>query len=129
MYKQALIAGIVFSVLAVILGAFGAHGLKPLLTPEQLQTFDTGVKYEFYHAFALIATGIIYSSFPFKQVKYASICFILGIVMFSGSIYAMTTLKLNDEVGLGGLGIITPIGGLFFIIGWILLLLGIVRKK
>lgn len=129
MYKTALVAGVFFSALAVVLGAFGAHGLKPLLTPDQLQTFETGVKYEFYHALALLATGIIYSSFPQKLVKAASTCFIIGILLFSGSLYAMTALKLQGEVGLGGLGILTPIGGLFFIIGWLLLLLGIVRKK
>ncbi|MCD6062206.1 MAG: hypothetical protein K0R82_117 [Flavipsychrobacter sp.] len=129
MYKQALITGVLFSALAVILGAFGAHGLKPLLTPEQLQTFETGVKYEFYHGLALLATGIIYSSFPLKLIKAASTCFIIGIVLFSGSLYAMTALKLQGDVGLGGLGILTPIGGLFFITGWLLMLLGIVRKK
>ncbi|WP_276134367.1 DUF423 domain-containing protein [Polluticoccus soli] len=129
MYKTALVAGVFFAALAVVLGAFGAHGLKPLLTPDQLQTFETGVKYEFYHALALLATGIIYSSFPQKLVKTASTCFIVGILLFSGSLYAMTALKLQGDVGLGGLGILTPIGGLFFIIGWLLLLLGIVRKK
>jgi uncharacterized membrane protein YgdD (TMEM256/DUF423 family) len=129
MHKTALIAGILFSGLAVILGAFGAHGLKPLLTPEQLQTFETGVKYEIYHALALLATGIIYSECPFKPVRYASACFITGIVLFSGSLYAMTALKLGGEVGLGGLGILTPIGGLFFILGWLLLLWGVLKKK
>lgn len=129
MYKPALIAGIVFSALAVILGAFGAHGLKPLLSAEQLQTFETGVKYEFYHGLALLAAGIIYSSFPFRLVKYASSCFITGILLFSGSLFAMTVLKINGEVGLGGLGILTPIGGLFFIAGWLLLLLAVARKK
>ena len=129
MHKPALIAGIIFAALAVILGAFGAHGLKPLLTPDQLQTFETGVKYEFYHAFALLAAGIIYSSFPFRLVKYAATCFITGILLFSGSLFAMTVLKLNGEVGLAGLGILTPIGGLFFIAGWLLLLLAVARKK
>ena len=129
MYKTALIAGILFAALAVILGAFGAHALKPLLTPEQLNTFETGVKYEFYHALALLATGIIYSVFPFKPVRYASICFIIGILLFSGSLYAMTAMKLGGEVGLGGLGILTPIGGLFFILGWLMLVLGVMKKK
>ena len=129
MYKTALIAGILFAALAVILGAFGAHALKPLLTPEQLNTFETGVKYEFYHALALLDTGIIYSVFPFKPVRYASICFIIGILLFSGSLYAMTAMKLGGEVGLGGLGILTPIGGLFFILGWLMLVLGVMKKK
>jgi uncharacterized membrane protein YgdD (TMEM256/DUF423 family) len=129
MYKTALIYGVLFSALAVILGAFGAHGLKPLLTAEQLQVFETGVKYEFYHGLALLATGIIYASFPAKTVKFATACFVLGILLFSGSLYAMTALKINGQVGLGGLGILTPIGGLFFILGWVFLLVGITAKK
>lgn len=124
-----MIWGIIFSALAVILGAFGAHGLKPLLSPEQLQVFETGVRYEFYHAFALLAAGIVYSAFPVKQVKFAATCFIIGVILFSGSLYAMTALNVNGQVGLGGLGILTPIGGLFFIIGWVSFLLGVTRKK
>jgi uncharacterized membrane protein YgdD (TMEM256/DUF423 family) len=129
MYKPALIAGIVTAALAVVLGAFGAHALKAVLTPEQLVTFETGVRYEFYHSFALLAAGAIYSSFPFRQVRYASWMFMLGILLFSGSLYLLTLLKMNGQVGLGGIGIITPIGGVFFIMGWILLLLGVLKKK
>lgn len=129
MYKKALVAGSVFAALAVILGAFGAHALKQVLEPDQLQTFETGVKYQFYHSFALLATGIIYASFPFKQVKLASTFFITGILLFSGSLYALTLLKMNGQVGLGGVGIITPIGGLFFIAGWLLLTMGILKKN
>jgi uncharacterized membrane protein YgdD (TMEM256/DUF423 family) len=129
MYRKALVAGSVFAALAVILGAFGAHALKQVLEPDQLQTFETGVKYQFYHSFALLATGIIYASFPFKQVKLASTFFITGILLFSGSLYALTLLKMNGQVGLGGVGIITPIGGLFFIAGWLLLTMGILKKN
>lgn len=129
MYRKALVAGSVFAALAVILGAFGAHALKQVLEPDQLQTFETGVKYQFYHSFALLATGIIYASFPFKQVKLASTLFITGILLFSGSLYALTLLKMNGQVGLGGVGIITPIGGLFFIAGWLLLTMGILKKN
>lgn len=129
MYRKALVAGSVFAALAVILGAFGAHALKQVLEPDQLQTFETGVKYQFYHSFALLATGIIYASFPFKQVKLASTFFITGILLFSGSLYALTLLKMNGQVGLGGVGIITPVGGLFFIAGWLLLTMGILKKN
>ena len=129
MYRKALVTGSVFAALAVILGAFGAHALKQVLEPDQLQTFETGVKYQFYHSFALLATGIIYASFPFKQVKLASTFFITGILLFSGSLYAITLLKMNGQVGLGGVGIITPIGGLFFIAGWLLLTMGILKKN
>ncbi len=129
MYRKALVAGSVFAALAVILGAFGAHALKQVLLPDQLQVFETGVKYQFYHSFALLATGIIYASFPFKQVKLASSFFIIGILLFSGSLYALTLLKMNGQIGLGGVGIVTPIGGLFFIAGWLLLTMGILKKN
>lgn len=129
MHKTALTAGILFAGLAVIIGAFGAHGLKPYLTPEEQQVFETGVKYQFYHSFALLITGILFTSFPFKQIKAAATCFIIGILLFSGSLYALTFLKMNGQVGLGGVGILTPIGGLFFIMGWLLLLLAVFKKK
>lgn len=129
MYKPAITAGAIFAALAVILGAFGAHALKEVLQPDQLQTFETAVKYQFYHSFALLATGIIFSSFPFRQIRLASTFFIIGILLFSGSLYALTLLKMNGQVGLGGVGIITPVGGLFFIAGWLMLLWGVARKK
>ncbi len=129
MYKPAITAGAIFAALAVILGAFGAHALKEVLQPDQLQTFETAVKYQFYHSFALVATGIIFSSFPFRQIRLASTFFIIGVLLFSGSLYALTLLKMNGQVGLGGVGIITPIGGLFFIAGWLMLLWGVGRKK
>lgn len=129
MYKPALITGILLAALAVILGAFGAHALKQVLTEVQLQTFETGVRYQFYHSFALLVTGILFSSFPHKAVKLASTFFIIGIILFSGSLYALTLLKMNGQVGLGGLGMLTPIGGLFFIAGWLSLCAGIAGKK
>ncbi|MBS1771987.1 MAG: DUF423 domain-containing protein [Bacteroidetes bacterium] len=129
MYKQAVLAGTFFAALAVILGAFGAHALKQVLTPDLLQTFETGVKYQFYHSFALLATGIIYSFIPVKQIRLASAFFIIGICLFSGSLYALALLKMNGMVGLGGLGILTPIGGVFFILGWVVLMMGLISKK
>jgi uncharacterized membrane protein YgdD (TMEM256/DUF423 family) len=128
MYKTALSFGAVFAGLGVILGAFGAHALKQVLAADQLQIFETGVRYQMYHAFALLVAGILFSSFPFAQVKLASLFFIIGIVLFSGSLYAMTLLKANGQVGLGGIGIITPIGGLFFILGWLMLVLAVLKK-
>jgi uncharacterized membrane protein YgdD (TMEM256/DUF423 family) len=129
MHRPALTSGILFAALAVILGAFGAHALKAVLQPDQLVTFETGVRYQFYHSFALVFTGILYASFPFKQVKWATTCFLLGIVLFSGSLYALTLLKMNGEVGLGGVGILTPIGGVFFILGWLFLFMAVIKKK
>lgn len=128
MYKPALTSAAIFAALAVVLGAFGAHALKQVLTPEMLQTFETGVKYQFYHSFALLATGVAFIGFPHKQLKLASTFFIIGILLFSGSLYALTLLKMNGAVGLGGVGIVTPIGGLFFILGWLFLLAGFLKK-
>jgi len=129
MQTTALRAGTIFAALAVILGAFGAHALKQILTPELLQTFETAVKYQFYHSFALLITGILYGSFTNKFTKLASTFFSIGIVLFSGSIYALVMLKSNGQVGLAGLGILTPIGGLFFILGWLMLLIGVGNKN
>ena len=128
MNKSALVWGTVFGALSVVLGAFAAHGLKKIMEPEQIQTFETGVRYQMYHSFALLAAGIIYSSFPNKSLQLAATMFIIGVFCFSGSLYALAFLKTLGKVGLGGIGIITPIGGLFFIIGWMMMLIGILKK-
>ncbi len=130
MNKRAISAGVIFAGLAVIFGAFGAHTLKEKfqMPADQLAIFDTGVRYQFYHSFALLISGMLAASFPARQVKQAATFFIIGIVLFSGSLYAMTMLHTGGA-GLGPVGILTPIGGLFFIIGWILLLIGILKQK
>ena len=128
MYKQAMTAGALSAALAVVLGAFGAHALKAQLPPDQLLVFETGVRYHMYHSFALLVTGIAYMSFPFKQIRLATIFFIIGILLFSGSLYTMSLLSIKG-VGIGPVGILTPIGGLFFILGWVFLTLGILKKK
>lgn len=128
MYKPALIAGALSGMLAVIIGAFGAHGLKPLVDANYLSIYEKGVSYHFYHTFALLATGILYSFFPAKSLVWANMFFILGILCFSGSLYAMVLLNVKG-MSIGKLGIITPIGGLFFIAGWISLLLGVLKKS
>jgi uncharacterized membrane protein YgdD (TMEM256/DUF423 family) len=128
MYKPALTAGALFAALAVILGAFGAHALKAKLSAEMLQVFETGVRYHFYHSFALLITGMLYASFPVKAIKLASTFFITGILLFSGSLYAMALLSISGA-SIGPVGIITPIGGLFFILGWISLFLSVIKKS
>jgi uncharacterized membrane protein YgdD (TMEM256/DUF423 family) len=128
MYKQALIAGTVLAAVAVILGAFGAHALKEILPPEKLPIFETGVRYHFYHSFALLITGILFAHFPVKQMKHATAFFITGIALFSGSLYAMVMLSITGG-SIGFWGILTPIGGLFFILGWLFVVIGIARKK
>jgi len=127
MHKGFLRTAAVLGVLAVTLGAFGAHGLKKIVPPETLGTFETGVRYQFYHTLALLAIAILFEKFPLRSIRYAGICFITGIVLFSGSLYLLTLLQATNTVGLRGIGAITPIGGVFFIAGWLCLFLG-VRK-
>ncbi|SED17960.1 Uncharacterized membrane protein YgdD, TMEM256/DUF423 family [Tenacibaculum sp. MAR_2009_124] len=112
-----LLFGSIFGMLAVLFGAFGAHALKKRLNADQLKSFETGVKYQMYHAIVLLIIG-----FNITNPSYfLGISFILGIFLFSFSIYG---LVLSDSKGkkLRFLGPITPIGGLFLIIGWVLLL-------
>lgn len=129
MYRTAIITGCILGALGVIFGAFGAHALKQVLDADQLQVFETGVRYQMYHAFAMVACGIVYQAHPDKKIRLASHFFLTGIILFSGSLYAMTLLKAKGAVGLGGFGILTPVGGIFFILAWIMLVLGILSKK
>ncbi|HOZ85425.1 MAG TPA: DUF423 domain-containing protein [Niabella sp.] len=127
MNKLYLTLGTALAGIGVILGAFGAHKLKEI-APDSVPTFQTGVQYQMYHAFALIVVGILSEKFPVKSMTWAGMSFFIGILLFSGSLYALALLKATGKVGLGGVGIITPIGGLFFIVGWVALLLAIVKK-
>ena len=128
MHKTFLIWAALLGALAVILGAFGAHKLKELVPPETVSTFQTGVTYQFYHVFALLTVGILYAHVPGPQLVWAGRLFLIGILLFSGSLYVLTLLKATDTVGLRGIGAITPIGGLAFIAGWVMLLLGVLKK-
>lgn len=128
MHKGFLVTAALLGALAVTLGAFGAHGLKKVVPPETVATFETGVRYQFYHVFALIAVAMLFDRIPSEWLRYAGWCFIIGIILFSGSLYLLTTLKATNTVGLSGIGIVTPFGGLFFIAGWICLALGILKK-
>jgi uncharacterized membrane protein YgdD (TMEM256/DUF423 family) len=128
MHKTFLITGSLLAALAVVLGAFGAHGLKKITTPETVATFQTGVQYQVYHAFALLIVAILYEKFTNNFTHYAGVLFIIGIILFSGSLYALTALKATDKMGLSGIGILTPFGGLCFIAGWLLLVAGILKK-
>lgn len=129
MHKGFLRTAAVLGLLAVTLGAFGAHGLKKIVPAEAISTFETGVRYQFYHALALLAIGMLFEKFPVKSMRLAGSFFITGVVLFSGSLYALTFLQATSSVGLGGLGILTPIGGLFFIAGWVCLFMAVGANK
>ncbi len=120
--KNLLLAGSIAGLFAVILGAFGAHGLEKILNTKMLNTYQTGVEYQFYHSFALIAAGLLAHLWSnIRLFRIAGIFFLLGIIIFSGSLYLYTF------TGIKTFGMITPIGGLSFIIGWILLIVGITK--
>lgn len=122
MHKGFLRLAALLGALAVVLGAFGAHGLKTYVGAETISTFETGVRYQFYHVFALLVVAILYDRFPSRWLRYAGNSFVIGILLFSGSLYLLTLLKATDTVGLSGIGIVTPIGGVFFILGWLFIL-------
>ncbi|MGE7777279.1 DUF423 domain-containing protein [Chitinophaga sp. NPDC101104] len=128
MHKSFLVWAAALGALSVVLGAFGAHKLKELVPPETVSTFQTGVTYQFYHVFALLAVGILYAHVPSPQLVWAGRLFLGGILLFSGSLYVLTLLKATETVGLRGIGAITPVGGLLFIAGWVCLLVGILKK-
>tara|TARA_B100000900_G_scaffold309371_1_gene268080 strand:+ start:374 stop:754 length:381 start_codon:yes stop_codon:yes gene_type:complete len=108
--------GALSGVLSVLFGAFGAHGLEDLLFANgRIDTFETAVKYQFYHSLALLFIGILMQTYQVKYLTWATNLFIFGIVMFSGSLYVLSLTNFTL------LGAITPIGGLFFVFGWLAL--------
>lgn len=120
MSQLALIFGSIFGGLAIILGAFGAHLLKKKLTSEQLQSIETGVKYQMYHAIVLLLIGF-HLDISATINAYIIYAFILGTILFSFSIYGLVLSSANNKK-LKFLGPITPLGGLFLVAGWVLLL-------
>ena len=129
MLKTKMLVGTILAALAVALGAFGAHGLKNYADVTTLNTFETAVRYQFYHALAILIASILYASYPDKKIKQASTFFILGICLFSGSLYVLTLLKIYAVTSFNFIGAITPLGGLSFILGWLFLALGINTKN
>ncbi len=123
MHRKILLWGIGFALVAVILGAFGAHALKAILSPEKLQSFETGVRYQLIHALALILLAI-YCQINVAQINnkkgitWASNFFIIGILLFSGSIYGLAFLSMTQSNWSFLLGPITPFGGLSLMLGW-----------
>jgi uncharacterized membrane protein YgdD (TMEM256/DUF423 family) len=115
MDRTFLLIGAVVGFIGVGLGAFGAHGLRGRLSPESLNVFETGVRYQMYHAFAILIVAIALARFDGWILRTAGWLFTLGIVLFSGSLYALAL------TGTRAFGAITPIGGLAFLAGWALL--------
>ena len=117
------LTGIILSGLSVVIGAFAAHGLREALANTgRADTFELAVRYQFYHALAILAAGILADRRPRREIGYAAWLFLAGILFFSGSLY---TLSLT---GITMLGAVTPIGGLLMIAGWLLLFIGVYKK-
>ena len=128
MQKTFGIIAALYGVLAVILGAFGAHALKEKLDAYQLEIFNKGVQYQFYHVIALFAVVFLAEKIQPKTLTFAGWFFSVGILFFSGSLYLLATRSLMGTDALTPiLGPVTPLGGLCFIIGWILLLVSFTK--
>lgn len=125
MTKTQLQLAALFAFTAVALGAFAAHGLKAVVAPEQLTTFETGVRYQFYHAFALMGLGLLSRQNDNRYYRWAGWAFVAGIICFSGSLYLLSCREVLGISSWKWLGPVTPLGGLMFLGGWCLLLLGI----
>jgi len=127
MNKKILIAGSIFGLISITLGAFASHGLENVITKDAIETFQVGVRYQMYHALLLLFVG---SSLKIKS-NYKQWIFILttiGIILFSGSIYGLSTNELTS-FDFKSIGFITPIGGLLLIISWVIMLLSFLKLK
>jgi uncharacterized membrane protein YgdD (TMEM256/DUF423 family) len=123
-YRATLLAGAVFAALAVMIGAFGAHLLKQLLEQTgRTETYELAVRYQFYHAFGLLITGTIQKMDGTLKLNWVGISFSAGIILFSGSLFILSL------TGIKILGAITPIGGAFFIAGWLTMLIGVINSR
>jgi len=114
-------AGAIAAFIGAVFGAFGSHYLRTILTSEMLNIFEVGVRYQMYHALGLIAVAWAITCWPQAKINSAGWCFIVGIIVFSGSLYLLSI------TGMRGFGVITPVGGLAFLAGWAILVWSINR--
>lgn len=128
MNKRIIIFASVFGILAVILGAFGAHGLRELISAEELDTWNTAVQYQFYHTLALLFLAT-FSRFRSRAINAASWFFTFGILFFSGSLYILSAKTILNITSVSLIGPLTPVGGVLFILGWISLLVATIKNK
>jgi uncharacterized membrane protein YgdD (TMEM256/DUF423 family) len=129
MAKKMIIAGCLLAAISVVLGAFAAHVLDKQLSEKMMKTFETAAKYQMYHSLGIILCGVfglLFSNIKLKGVYYL---FFAGIVLFSGSLYALCLMSINYGDKFNFLGAITPLGGLCFISGWFLLAYQVAKQK
>ncbi|WP_394992583.1 DUF423 domain-containing protein [Emticicia sp.] len=116
-------AGSLLGAIGVMVGAFGAHALKPMLVASgRFETFETAVRYQFYHALALVLVGILAKEFTAKTLNYSGYCFLVGTLIFSGSLY------LICFTGITTFGAIAPIGGTLLVVAWLLLFWTVLKR-
>jgi uncharacterized membrane protein YgdD (TMEM256/DUF423 family) len=127
MDKKIISTAAIFGMIAIILGAFGAHALKKILSLEQLSTFETGVRYQMYHAVFLLFIGLV-NDLSQKAKKTIYFLVLFGVILFSGSIYLLATNDLTS-FDFKTIGFVTPIGGLLLILAWGVLLMNFINKK
>jgi uncharacterized membrane protein YgdD (TMEM256/DUF423 family) len=122
--KSVLLSASILGLLGVALGAFGAHALKPMLTASgRLETFELAVRYQFYHALALLGCGLLMHHNESRWLRYASFSWVAGVFLFSGSLFLLCF------TGLSGIAIITPFGGVMMIAGWAMLFVGALNSE
>ncbi len=127
MNKKLLVTGAVLGIFSIVLGAFAAHGLEKVLTKEAVDTFETGVRYQMYHALLLFFLGNA-SVLKNKTKQFIWIFIVSGVILFSGSIYGLATNELTS-FDFNKVALLTPIGGLLLIISWLFLLVDFIRIK
>jgi len=128
MNRRIILTASFFGAVAVILGAFGAHSLKNVLSADQLAIWTKGIEYQFYHTFALLFLST-FARFRTKLVDLSYVCFTAGMVLFSGSLYLLATRDITHIGFINIIGPITPLGGLLLVSGWVLLFLGALKNR
>lgn len=121
--KKSLVLGTALLAVAVLVGAFGAHGLKNMVEPEKLVTFETGVRYHFYHGLGLVILGLVQQLLPTTDFKVSTWSFLVGTILFSFNcyFYVLTGMKV--------FAMIVPVGGLLFVLGWLVMMIKILKLR
>ena len=129
MHRYLIRIGAILGALSVMFSAFSAHFLQPIMTAKEFYSFQTAINMEFFHSIGLMILGILGKRYPTPFINWSGIMFIVGIVLFSGSIFLLTLAGSIFDTKISMLGLVTPIGGLALFAGWVMLLLGIPESK
>ncbi|MCF8339949.1 MAG: DUF423 domain-containing protein [Chitinophagaceae bacterium] len=129
MHRYLIRIGAILGALSVMFSAFSAHFLQPIMSSKDFYSFQTAINMEFFHSIGLMILGILGKRYPTPYINWSGIMFIVGIVLFSGSIYLLTLAGSIFDTKISMVGLITPVGGLLLFAGWVMLLLGIPESK